>query len=743
MNPRVTVKLACADCGVLLKSDSPFPQCGCHASRPVNILERSADVITGPYVRVSFPSPAAEPPSAGEEKDVAQGSWKAVRNELIRISELAEDDPEAAKALMERLMVTGRCGKDYGRCEDIIQKNSLLRRCYFEHVFAPYLEAPEDMPPESIFLSIPAKLEDVDKWLAEYDRESVWRRRIFPIYVQHVMNLHESEKARAKHKTRQRSIHRRLAWCFLLAFIAGAFFVFARRQPGLDRPAVWIVFLLGSGLFLHRKWPEPYDGDGSWWSAGQRAIWLVVKGMVAGWFLMWVSLWAGRIVHGKEATVGDRPSASTAPPQRLPQELVSAVVRPAPPTPAVTAEQPAPVEEPAPPTGEETSAVVEERLSEAEGATAEEILTHEDEELIFQVSGLGENAVLRVRKRAGDRKSVVAWFRDGESGLRIIGKPVVVGTTEWVQILFGEQKGWVERRYLRSELEGEPPPVAAAEDGEAPQGKVSGPEPGTTAPSRSLAERLKAETQRASASPSPSASPSSTTSPAPPAPPPPQAAAAPSVAGESLVKEQGSIRPAAEKSANPRYRVGGIGQKGFLFVRQGPSDEHPLVAQLGNGQGGLTVSGPAVTAGTIEWVPIRFKNQSGWVKRQYLQLELATAESVESPLVVGDEGEEEEAKEQTEAAGSPDSLSGAAGASAVRPRPWQGRLLRVTGIGERDTLNVRRGPGARFPVVAQLVNGEGGITVVGTPVVNGTTEWVYITFGSESGWVSSQYLQPE
>lgn len=67
----------------------------------------------------------------------------------------------------------------------------------------------------------------------------------------------------------------------------------------------------------------------------------------------------------------------------------------------------------------------------------------------------------------------------------------------------------------------------------------------------------------------------------------------------------------------------------------------------------------------------------------------------------------------------------------------------VTGVARGDTLNVRTGPGTNNAISARLPNGYNGIRIVGTPTLNGTTEWVHIEFTDGNGWVTSQYLQPE
>lgn len=70
-------------------------------------------------------------------------------------------------------------------------------------------------------------------------------------------------------------------------------------------------------------------------------------------------------------------------------------------------------------------------------------------------------------------------------------------------------------------------------------------------------------------------------------------------------------------------------------------------------------------------------------------------------------------------------------------------LYTTTGVVPGDTLNVRSGPGANYPVVERLSSGFGGLRIIGAPVMNDTTEWVQISFAAQSGWVARRYLTAE
>ena len=69
------------------------------------------------------------------------------------------------------------------------------------------------------------------------------------------------------------------------------------------------------------------------------------------------------------------------------------------------------------------------------------------------------------------------------------------------------------------------------------------------------------------------------------------------------------------------------------------------------------------------------------------------------------------------------------------------RLLNVL---PGDTLNVRSGPGANFPIAFKLRPDTRGIFVLGASrLVNGSTVWQKIVVGKNTGWVNEVYLEVE
>lgn len=100
--------------------------------------------------------------------------------------------------------------------------------------------------------------------------------------------------------------------------------------------------------------------------------------------------------------------------------------------------------------------------------------------------------------------------------------------------------------------------------------------------------------------------------------------------------------------------------------------------------------------------------------------------------------------------------------SSLNAAPWGNRhmtgLWQVDGVARHDHLNVRAGPGVRFPVVRELRPNAGNLEkAVCTPTVNrrqffnlsprlremltGMPTWCLVTRnGRQIGWVNARYL---
>lgn len=65
----------------------------------------------------------------------------------------------------------------------------------------------------------------------------------------------------------------------------------------------------------------------------------------------------------------------------------------------------------------------------------------------------------------------------------------------------------------------------------------------------------------------------------------------------------------------------------------------------------------------------------------------------------------------------------------------------VTNIPPGDTLSVRQGAGASYTLVARLENNSANIYITGDTVMNGSDDWVPISFPNGHGWVRPKYLK--
>ncbi|QQA42850.1 SH3 domain-containing protein [Pelagovum pacificum] len=67
------------------------------------------------------------------------------------------------------------------------------------------------------------------------------------------------------------------------------------------------------------------------------------------------------------------------------------------------------------------------------------------------------------------------------------------------------------------------------------------------------------------------------------------------------------------------------------------------------------------------------------------------------------------------------------------------QLMDVSGVASDDTLNVRTGPGASYPVIGELAFNEMEVEVVRkAPDAN----WGLVNLGEQAGWVSLNFMRP-
>lgn len=66
------------------------------------------------------------------------------------------------------------------------------------------------------------------------------------------------------------------------------------------------------------------------------------------------------------------------------------------------------------------------------------------------VVGIPAGDTLSVRSRPSGNSSIVARLRNGTTGIRVVGQPIVNGTDDWIPIIVSDIKGWVRPKYLSS-----------------------------------------------------------------------------------------------------------------------------------------------------------------------------------------------------------------------------------------------------------------------------------------------------
>lgn len=71
--------------------------------------------------------------------------------------------------------------------------------------------------------------------------------------------------------------------------------------------------------------------------------------------------------------------------------------------------------------------------------------------IFYSVTGVARGDSLNVRRGPGANNAISAKLPNGFHGIRIVGAPIMNGTTEWVQIEFRDGNGWVTRQYLQPE----------------------------------------------------------------------------------------------------------------------------------------------------------------------------------------------------------------------------------------------------------------------------------------------------
>jgi uncharacterized protein YraI len=151
---------------------------------------------------------------------------------------------------------------------------------------------------------------------------------------------------------------------------------------------------------------------------------------------------------------------------------------------------------------------------------------------------------------------------------------------------------------------------------------------------------------------------------------------------------------AAAAAPTQTYRVTNVATDDVLHIRSGPGAGLASIGSIPpNGRGVRIVgscSGP--------WCPIEYQGTRGWVNKQYLLDDTATAAA-----------------------------------------PARTQTYRVTNVAADDVLNIRPGPGAGLASVGSIPPNARGVRIVGSC----SGQWCPIDYQGTRGWVNKLYLSTD
>jgi hypothetical protein len=76
---------------------------------------------------------------------------------------------------------------------------------------------------------------------------------------------------------------------------------------------------------------------------------------------------------------------------------------------------------------------------------------------------------------------------------------------------------------------------------------------------------------------------------------------------------------AGEKHLISKYRVAGVHSWDALNVRTGPGVEYPIAGEIPFDGKDVAITGVAIGVGSSRWVPVRYREVTGWVNMKYIQ----------------------------------------------------------------------------------------------------------------------------
>lgn len=163
-----------------------------------------------------------------------------------------------------------------------------------------------------------------------------------------------------------------------------------------------------------------------------------------------------------------------------------------------------------------------------------------------------------------------------------------------------------------------------------------------------------------------------------------------------LTDEAGFATYAAGASASDGdfgLRTGEVTVSGNVNVRSGPGVGHSIVKTMHSGETADYLGSAAVDDRGVVWYSVRFKGVTGWVSSVYAE------------------------------------LTGG----------WEYAQTTVEAVS--GDSNVRTGPGLGYGAVGTLYKGDSAPYLGATSTDERGVAWYFISFGGQTGWVSSKYTE--
>ena len=193
------------------------------------------------------------------------------------------------------------------------------------------------------------------------------------------------------------------------------------------------------------------------------------------------------------------------------------------------------------------------------------------------------------------------------------------------------------------------------------------------------------------------------------------------------------------------------GEKG-LNLRAGPSVKHGTVGRLPAGACGIKVVGKCAAGG---WCESGLGDRRGWANTRLVAVKEGGVRTARRPAPVRQasryddrylpmmRGVEPYGARYDWRYGGPYMRPIGLPGTFRYPPPYApfyaGRpTMCVSGVGGRDTLRVRAGPGARHPTIWEIERGDCGVSIRGSCAGS----WCPIHYRGVYGWVNASFLRP-